>query len=147
MVNSVKTTVNSETGSGSLSIALLDPLNTGNGVNEVPAGLLNPIGVWGFSQTGVTINSADLTFRYDDGLAVTDSIPESSLGLFHYDGFNWDPVSATLNTSNHTLFAPGVTSFSDYAVAEVPEPGTLIMLGGLGLSLSIVWRRRKRADA
>jgi hypothetical protein len=144
MVNSIAMNLAGTT-PGDLAIALLSPDRT----TDVPAGLSNPIGVWDFELTnGLGIGSADLTFRFDDALAASLSVPETSLNLFHWNGSSWNVVGTTLDSLNHTLTATGVTSFSDYAIAQgspVPEPGTIALLAIGGIAFG--WSRRKRNAA
>ena len=115
----------------------------------MPTGLIDPIGVWDFVQSGgLNITSADVTFRYDNVAAAS----LTSLSLFHWDVNTsaWDLVPTTPG-ANNTLIATGLTSFSDYAIAQgaigVPEPTSLAMALGavIGVTLVFWWNRRAAA--
>lgn len=107
---------------------------------EVPAGLVNPIGVWDINVSGFTFTSVDLTIRYDH---VAAGANESNMKLWHYDGTDWVLTSFTLDTTNKRITGHGLTSFSYYAIAtdyvpldnpSVPEPSTVfLLLVGAGL--------------
>jgi len=150
MVNSIGMSFAGPVTPGNLSIALL---STDRADVPAPAGLLDPIGVWSFNSGTLAFGSASMTFRYNDALAASNSIDPEDLGLLGYNGSSWVVIPTNaIDTTNHLLTtSSGLSAFyQDFAIAEVeevPEPGTLIMLGSLGLSLSIVWWRRKRADA
>jgi hypothetical protein len=141
LVNSVRLSNFAVTGAGSLSISLLA---TDRGDIAAGPGFVNPIGIWDFSSTAA-FSSTDLAFRYDDALAATLGVAESNLKLFHYvTGIGWTNVTTSINTTDNLIFAAGVTSFSQFAVAEnlVPEPSAILLfvLGGLVLHR---WPRRR----
>ena len=121
---------------------------------SIPAGLINPIGVWEFSTTGL-LTSAEMTIRYDDLAPNLGSIGggEAALKLFHYDGSMWVNITdGSVDTVNKLIDSVAFNSFSPFAVAEdaqnfsaVPEPSTyaLGLLGMVGMGL-FVWRRKYR---
>jgi len=120
---------------------------------DVPAGLINPIGVWEFS--GLTFgggSSLQMIIRYDNDHSNL-TFDENNLKLFHYTGSTWEEILGTVDTATRlfTSDAGAITSFSLFALAEdtmsaVPEPSTyalgLIGLAALGLA---AWRHKRRS--
>jgi len=114
---------------------------------DVPAGLINPIGIWDFND--LTFDSAELFIRYDD---VAAGANEGNMKLWHHNGSAWLDITGTLDTVANTMLSDEITSLSFFAIAEdaenpsaVPEPSTyalgLVGLAGLGLT---AWRKRRR---
>lgn len=143
-INSVALTYGGTITAGSVTIDLL-----AKDRGDVYAGLIDPIGIWSVSSSGVSYGSMDAAFRYDDGAAAS----LTSLNLFHWDGVQWDLVSTTLDPVNDTLTTGNLASFSgEYAIAQsvvaVPEPSTLALFvtGALGL-LAYAWRRVRNVVA
>ena len=148
-VNSLSMSFAGTVTNGNLSIALLSTDRA-----DVPAvgQLVDPIGVWKFDPGTLAFGSASLTFRYDDAMAASLSVNQNDLGLWGYDtsSSTWVsiPINAVDTTNKLVTTSSGIPSFyADFAIAEVPEPGTIVMLSSLGLSLGLLWWRRKRADA
>jgi hypothetical protein len=139
LVNSIGMNFTGVGVSGSVAIALLATDNA-----TVPAGLVNPISVWSVNPGALTFGSVAMTFRYDDAAAAALAIPESSLGLFGYNGA-WVQIGTTTDLTNKLLTTTsGLPAFyQDFAIAPVPEPMTLglLVLGGMGM----LARRRNRA--
>jgi len=149
MVNSMVIDFQDVTSGGDVTIGLLAPDHP-----DVPADTVgNILGIWDIeADPGLVFGTADLTLRYDP----TDlgGVAEADLRLFHFDGVNWIDVTAGIDTTNHWLFATGLTGFSPFAagtnihidagvppVPAIPEPATIAVLamGGVGLL-----RRRTR---
>jgi hypothetical protein len=138
LVNSVRLTLAGGSGSGSLDVSLLDSANA-----EVPdaSGFGSILGIWEMSESGVTIGTVDLAFRYDDSLAVH----ENDVRLFDYVGGSWAQVPFTLDTVNDLISVAGLTSLpSFFLVAEVPEPASLALAATGLLALGLYGRRRFR---
>jgi hypothetical protein len=143
LVNSIGMTFGGSVTPGSLAIALLS-----SDRGDVPAGLVDPIGVWSFNPGTLTFGSASLTFRYDDALAAALPVSPTDLALWGYNGSQWVIIpTSPIDTTNDLLTtSSGLSSFyQDYAIAKVPEPSTMILvaLGGLGA----FWRKRTRTTA
>jgi hypothetical protein len=134
LVNSIGLTFGGTVTAGSLAIALLSPDRS-----DVPAGLTNPIGVWSFAADPLTFGSVALTFRYDDALAGSLGIDQTTLQLYGYDGTQWVNLGDTVDTTNKLVSSASALSafYQDFAIAQyaVPEPATLglLVLGGLGM--------------
>jgi len=153
LVNSLQIDFASGTTAGTLDIALLATDHS-----SVYSGLVNPLAVFDIvGGGGLAFNSFDLDIRYDDDYWVnTLGLAENAtdMNLFHYTGGSWVDLGATVNAGTKIISATGITSLSQFAIAQsvessvVPEPSTyalgLIGLAGLGL---IVWRRRLRTQA
>ena len=140
MVNSIALTFSGTTPTaGPLAISLLSPDRV-----DVPAGLVDPIGVWAFNPNALAFGSASLAFRYDDALAASLALNESNLVLLGYDGTSWNVIPTNpVDTVNKLITtSPDLTSFyQDFAIA-LPEPMTMstLVLGGMALLM----RRRGR---
>jgi hypothetical protein len=125
MVNSIDMTFTGSVTSGSLSIALLSSDRI-----DVPAGLVNPIGVWSFNANSLIFGSVSMAFRYDDALATALSLNQNGLGLLGYNGSAWTVIATNIDTANKLLTtASGLGSlYQDFAIEEVPEPATVALL-------------------
>jgi hypothetical protein len=102
---------------------------------ELPAGS-GKITVW-WCMTGAMGNSATCSFSLDDGTLLTmDAITGAPAGRKTVlDYYTATPQTLTLTTNDDAgVFA--------VAVSTVPEPGTLVLLGGAAFGLAVwAWRR------
>jgi len=72
---------------------------------------------WTLSNIGGTVDAtADLTFHYLDS-ADLSAVTEPIFNYFKYNG-SFTQVPATLDTTNNLVTAAGVSSFSDWTLAE-----------------------------
>ena len=127
LVNSLRVT--SLTGSGltgSLGVSLLAPTNP-----AVKPGLVEAVGIWAFTPAdGLSINSANLTFRYDSLLT---GLKENTLNLFENSGNGWQLLtSSPTSLGNHLISGVGtLNSSSQFALAQwVAATSTSIWNGG-----------------
>ena len=105
----------------------------------------NLLGVWSIdgSDFDFGTGSVDLTVRYDDALSAELELVESDLRFYHKVNGAWVDITTGVNTTNKLITASDVDSFSLFAVGgEIPEPGTLSLLG-IGGMLALVRRNRK----
>ncbi len=125
LVNSVQMILDDVRTGGKFSIALLAADR-----HDIPLGLPNtPIGVWNFTPPAAfDFYSADLTFRYDDALADLMDILESDLRIYHYSENSWMDVTSHIDLANHLIMADGILDFSLFAVAQAPEPSTILLI-------------------
>src|SRR5207237_9033459 len=81
---------------------------------------------WTVGTPSPAIGSADITFNYLAG-DVPGAANESNFKLFRYDGSFTQIAPDTLNTSSHFATKNGVSTFSDWTLAEAGAvtPGTL----------------------
>jgi hypothetical protein len=77
---------------------------------------------WTLTATGVT---ADLTFNYLDPTDIPGTANESNFVIFKYDGSLTMP-GGSVNTGANTATITGVTSFSDWTLAE-PAPAAPVL--------------------
>jgi RNA polymerase sigma factor (sigma-70 family) len=103
------------------------------------------VGVWSFDQNNLTAaGGLDLQVRYDDALAAQLGLDENVLKLWKYDGqwerLDFDPTFLR-DPLNHTLFVHTDPTGMTYFAVSAPEPGTLSLITG-GLLLLSVRRRR-----
>ena len=73
---------------------------------------------WTFTASGVT---ADLTFNYLDPTDIPGTANENNFVIFKYDGVSLTMPGGSVNTVANTATITGVTSFSDWTLAE-PAP-------------------------
>jgi hypothetical protein len=124
LVNSVRIAYTGGS-SGSLSGSLL-----ATDRSDVPAGLLQPVGIWDFSSP--TFTSATLTFRYDH-LAVADQ-GTGTLLVKRHNGSEWEDVTGSVDTVNRrittTAVSPqGGSNLGAFAVMVLPPPaGTVVVI-------------------
>jgi hypothetical protein len=84
---------------------------------------------WKLSGTGVT---SDLAFTYLDPQDIPATANEAAFVIQKYDGAFTQP-GGTVNTTTNTATITGVSSFSDWTLAE---PGALVSPGALQLTSS-----------
>ncbi len=98
--------------------------------------------IWTVDYTGlVGGQTATLVFHYDPALLPV-GLDESQLGIWHFNGTDWD-FGGTVNTLDHTI-AFDTTSFSPFVLGvSVPEPGTLVLAAMGAAALGVVARRRR----
>ena len=87
---------------------------------SVHPGLANPVGVWNLS--GATFSSADLEIRFDAQAANRLGVAENDLKLFQFIDGGWVDLGAAVNRGRDIITARGVTSLSQFAVAEGAGP-------------------------
>jgi hypothetical protein len=84
---------------------------------------------WKLAGTGIT---SDLTFSYNDPADIPGTATEANFVIMKYDGAFTQP-GGTVNTAANTATITGVTSFSDWTLAD---PLALVAPGVLALSSS-----------
>jgi len=140
MINSLEITFDNVTQAGTLSVDILAVDNP-----EVAAGISGAIGVFEINVPGVEFDQLDLTIRYDDILADTLGINQSDLKLFQVVG-GFTDVTTSVDTVNKLIFAEGLSSLSQFAIAldaQVPEPSGGLLLAA-GMMILLPRRRRRR---
>jgi RNA polymerase sigma factor (sigma-70 family) len=162
LVNSVRLTLQGDDAAAPRSLSLLSPDRT-----DVPSltGIDGAtIGIWRVDPSAGSIDSAEVSVRYDDLLVDELGAPESSVSLWALCDAtdSWNPVTTfSLDTVDHTV-SGDATDFSYFAVAVPPAPGvdaaylTAHPQGQLGVvpePVGIIWltlggamlaRRRRR---
>ena len=111
---------------GSLAGSLLAVDN-----GSVQPGLSNAVGVWNLS--GATFTSADLEIRFDAQAASRLRVAEPDLKLFQFIDARWVDLGAVVNRGRDIITARGITSLSQFAVAEgavAPLPPLPVFLRG-----------------
>jgi hypothetical protein len=157
LVNSVKLAFTGITAGGTVTGSLL-AADRADAQGLMPVndprdkGIYALIGAWDFAASGINFGtgSATLTFRYDDLWATKAASDmarlESDLKLLKYNPgtSSWDVLTAgvTLDTGANLMTVAGVTGFSLYGIAMLPEPGTCA-LGALAAA-ALLSRRRRR---
>jgi uncharacterized repeat protein (TIGR01451 family) len=82
-----------------------------------PAGTNEINRYWRLTATGIT---ADLTFSYLDPTDIPGTVTEANLHVFRHDPpSSFTDLVGTINTAANTATVTGVTSFSDWTLAEV----------------------------
>jgi hypothetical protein len=114
----------------------------------VPWGLLDPIGIWEFTPgPGLSFETAELLFRYDDLMASALGLDETALRLYRSSGGAWYSVAASLDTVNKWMLSQPLSSFSIFAIAAenenlIPEPASATLL--FFSTLALLRRRRRK---
>jgi hypothetical protein len=109
-------------GTGSLTAAAV-----GSAQPNIPTPAKALSRYWKLTGTGVT---SDLTFTYNDPADIPGTATEASFVIMKYDGAFSQP-GGSVDTAANTATITGVTSFSDWTLAE---PGALVAPGVLALS-------------
>ena len=99
--------------------------------------------VWDLGFDGSFTGSTTVVLHFDPSLL--GGVNPASLVIYHWDGSEWtvppgqvvDPVADTITFTTD--------SFSPFMLGEVPEPGTLVLLGSGALSLAGRVLRKRRA--
>jgi hypothetical protein len=81
---------------------------------------------WRLAGAGITTN---LTFNYIDSEDVPPTANESAFHLYKYSGLFTDLGAAGLDASNDQYTITGVSSFSDWTLAEVGAPTEITFAG------------------
>ena len=151
LVNGLRMTLAGVAQDGLLTISLMAPDHP-----TLPPGTVGSIvGLWSLDPDGsLAFATADLVFRYDDALTAVLGLAEDELDLYHFSGGQWLRITTDLDTEGNLIYADGVTAFSLFAAGkdvrlqqpgeDVPEPGTLSLLG---LGCLGVWGRCRRRRA
>ena len=71
---------------------------------------------WLLTATGLT---ADITFNYLDPADIPGTVTEANLRVFRHDPPTFTDMGGVINTAANTATVTGVTSFSDWTLAEV----------------------------
>jgi len=110
-------------GTGNLTVAAI---NTAQPNIPTPSKALSRY--WKLTGTGIT---SDLTFNYLDPADIPGTATEANFVIVKYDGSLTQP-GGTVNTAGNSATITGVTSFSDWTLAEpsaLTAPGTLQLSG------------------
>ncbi len=110
-------------GTGSLTVAAIDTAQP-----NIPNPSKALSRYWKLTGTGIT---SDLTFNYLDPADIPGTATEANFVIFKYDGAFTQP-GGTVNAAANTATITGVTSFSDWTLAEpsaLTAPGTLQLSG------------------
>ncbi|HEY0553189.1 MAG TPA: fibronectin type III domain-containing protein, partial [Thermoanaerobaculia bacterium] len=83
---------------------------------SLPPGTKTLTRYWQLTATGIT---ADVTFTYLDPADIPGTVTEANLHVFRHDPPVFTDLGGTIDTTNNTATVTGVTSFSDWALAEV----------------------------
>jgi hypothetical protein len=105
----------------------------------LPSGRLQ---LWEIEFDGQFDGSATLTFAYDPSL-LPPGADENSLAIFHWTDGNWNLLSTTIDSLNHTATVH-VESLSPFVVTIVPEPASLGLLACGVLAGAALVRCKKR---
>ncbi len=82
---------------------------------NLPAGTKTLTRYWQLTATGIT---ADVTFSYLDPADIPGTVTEANLHVFRHDPPVFTDLVGTINTAANTATVTGVTSFSDWMLAE-----------------------------
>ena len=107
LVNSVRLTNATNLTAGDVTFSLL-----ASDHGDVASGLTNAVAVYALSTCPGTLawDAVDVTIRYDDVLAATLGVAEANLKLFvATPATGWTEVSATVNATDNTITATGVS--------------------------------------
>jgi RNA polymerase sigma factor (sigma-70 family) len=151
LVNSVRFTPHGLSGTGTISMTLLDPKST-----DIPQLPVAATSLWQLDSS-VDFTGIDLTVRYDDAMAAAMQIPEDQLRLWVYEN-GWQMLDSSLVDTSDKLISASIDGMPSYfatapasALATalpatdnsnvVPEPAAIALLAfGCGAIL----RRRRR---
>jgi len=149
LVNSVKLDfhgVNAGTLTGSLlATDRADAYRTAVVNSPTTPGMYAMLACWDLGLTNFTAGNVDLTLRYDNAVDLGGRDP-NDLKILHYNNSSgqWDILNTTISLANFTAYTTGVTSFSPFALAMLPEPAAGLLLA---LASGLVALRRGRRSA
>ena len=131
----------------SLGFSLTDqsPTNARDGATESPFPIppFNATAFQTFTGDGIDLGSS-----VDIGTSASVGTTGSRTGIFNFDGTGVSPIAfSTLDVHISFLLSGGGDNIGitgSVEVVDVPEPGTVAMLAGLGISGSVFALRRKR---
>jgi hypothetical protein len=137
----------------SLNIQGFTPWNSLTGVNTisiVPNGAgndnlsvslnFNPAG-----GLGTTVATLSMTFSGDEDLGLNPDATEANVGAILFTASGGNPASGNFTFIGGGIPGFGIAPLSGAAV--VPEPGSMMLLSGLGLVLGRrAWKRRRAVE-
>ena len=86
-------------------------------------------GVWEFVLGNpAVLNTATITFRYDDIAAATLGIPENELELLRPEGDSWKTIPATIDTTRHIITSDTLTNIDGQFAVGVRCKGTVVIV-------------------
>lgn len=101
------------TGTGTLAAS-----TTASAGANLPVGATGINRTWDITATGLSGFTATVTLAYLDG--DLGAANEANLKLARFNGSTWDVLPTTVNTTNNTATATGVTAFSTWTLLEEP---------------------------
>ncbi len=123
LVNSVQMTFSGVMGTGTFSMAVLDPTNS---VSAPPSDDWTVcLGIWDVTNSGFTFESVDASFCYDT--VPLGDLPEGALRLYQYIDAEWVQVTTAVDADNNRALVAGIDSLSPFAVAWRPLPFLFIV--------------------
>lgn len=99
-----------------------------------------------FTSSGLTFTSVALRsnlYSFSDFVFPTDAFPTATYNLASFDNDKSFAIYGTFASGSQTAQLSG--AITSYAITQVPEPATwVLMIGPLSLGCVIGWRRSKR---
>ena len=104
LVNSVQMTFSGVMGTGTFSMAVLDPTNS---VSAPPSDDWTVcLGIWDVTNSGFTFESVDASFCYDT--VPLGDLPEGALRLYQYIDAEWVQVTTAVDADNNRALVAGI---------------------------------------